>query len=146
MPRFPVHACCLLICFISCAAAQPDKSDDSVREDLQQHQYDLSTGGKVFLLNEARNASFFLLGELHGENEIPALLRELWPAMWKDGYRHIAAELSPWAANHLNSSLQTASPGSGLSGRSRKPFSFTRWEPLNPCSGAATWMKCSRTC
>jgi hypothetical protein len=42
-----------------------------------------------------------LQGELHGENEIPALLRDLWPAMWQGGYRHIAAELSPWAANQL---------------------------------------------
>jgi hypothetical protein len=101
MPRFHVPACLLVICFMSCAAAQQDKSEESVREDLKQHQYDLLTDGKVFLLDEARNASFFLLGELHGENEIPALLRVLWPAMWRDGYRYIAAELSPWAANQL---------------------------------------------
>jgi len=54
-----------------------------------------------FLSDEARSASFFLLGELHGENEMPALLRGLWPGMWQDGYRHIAAELSPWAADQL---------------------------------------------
>jgi hypothetical protein len=38
---------------------------------------------------------------LHGENEIPALLRELWPQMRQSGYRYIAAELSPWSANQL---------------------------------------------
>ncbi|HEX5081017.1 MAG TPA: hypothetical protein VFY40_03155 [Blastocatellia bacterium] len=42
-----------------------------------------------------------MLGELHGENEIPALVRSLWPSMWKTGYRYVAAEISPWAANRL---------------------------------------------
>jgi hypothetical protein len=64
-------------------------------------QYDLSTDGRAFLLNEASRASFFMLGELHGENEIPALIRNLWPSMWEVGYRHVAAEISPWAANRL---------------------------------------------
>ena len=42
-----------------------------------------------------------MLGEMHGDNETPALVRALWPEMWKLGYRHIAAELSPWAATSL---------------------------------------------
>src|SRR5436309_11757880 len=67
----------------------------------QPLQYDLSTGGQAFLLREAANASFFMLGELHGENEIPSLIRGLWPSMWQVGYRHVAAEVSPWAANRL---------------------------------------------
>lgn len=100
MLRLRAYACLLVICFVGFAAAQQDKSDES-RADLNQHQYDLLTDGKVFLANEARSASFFLLGELHGENEIPALLRALWPEMWGNGYRHIAAEMSPWAANQL---------------------------------------------
>lgn len=53
------------------------------------------------LLTESRQHDFFLLGELHGENEIPALLRDLWPQLWQAGYRHVAAEISPWAAEHL---------------------------------------------
>jgi hypothetical protein len=64
-------------------------------------QYDLAAGGRDVLLKEASDASFFMLGELHGENEIPALIRDLWPAMWQAGYRHVAAEISPWAANRL---------------------------------------------
>ena len=55
----------------------------------------------MFLLKEAANASLFMLGELHGENEIPSLIRDIWPSMWQGGYRHIAAEVSPWAANRL---------------------------------------------
>jgi hypothetical protein len=42
-----------------------------------------------------------MLGELHGENEIPSLIRAIWPSMWKLGYRHVAAEISPWAADQL---------------------------------------------
>jgi len=74
---------------------------EPVAVSLQQHQYDLSTDGRAFLLTEAANASFFMLGELHGENEIPALFRSIWPAMWEGGYRRVAAEISPWAANQL---------------------------------------------
>jgi len=73
---------------------------DSVALQLQK-QYDLSAEGREFLLNEASRASFFMLGELHGENEIPALIRSVWTSMWGAGYRHVAAEISPWAANEL---------------------------------------------
>ena len=90
MPGLPVYACLLMICISGCAVAQQGQSDDPIRKELEQHEFDLSTTGKAFLLDEARGASFFLLGELHGENEIPALLREVWPQMWRDGYRHIA--------------------------------------------------------
>ncbi len=74
---------------------------DSVALPLQQAQYNLSTDGQAFLLREAADASFFLLGELHGENEIPSLIRTIWPSMWETGYRNVAAEISPWAANEL---------------------------------------------
>jgi hypothetical protein len=47
----------------------------------QPQQYDLLTDGQAFLLREAANASFFMLGELHGENEIPSLIRNLWPSI-----------------------------------------------------------------
>jgi hypothetical protein len=101
MLRLVANACLFVICFVGVAAAQQDKGDESIRADLKQYQYDLLTDGKVFLSQKARSASFFLLGELHGENEIPSLLRALWPEMWRDGYRYIAAEMSPWAANQL---------------------------------------------
>jgi hypothetical protein len=74
---------------------------DSVNAELRQHEFDLAHEGMRFLLREAQRNDFFLLGELHGENEIPALIRELWPEMWKTGYRHIAIEASPWAADQL---------------------------------------------
>jgi hypothetical protein len=61
----------------------------------------LADRGRSFLLDEARTSDYFLLGELHGDNEIPLLIRRLWPEIWKAGYRHVAAEVSPWAAAQL---------------------------------------------
>jgi hypothetical protein len=80
---------------------QTTPQDDPVLTALMSHQYDLEGEGRRLLLTEAKENDFFLLGELHGDNEIPALLRALWPQMWKEGYRHVAAEISPWAANQL---------------------------------------------
>jgi hypothetical protein len=68
---------------------------------LTNNQYDLEHEGRIFLLAEAKRNTFFLLGELHGDNEIPALLNGLWPQFWDGGYRFVAGELSPWAANQL---------------------------------------------
>jgi len=104
MPRSRAVFCFLLLLQVVYGCAQQlekDTGEEAVRQTSQQNQYDLANSGRDFLLKEARNASFFLLGELHGENEIPALLKELWPQMSQDGYRYIAAELSPWAATQL---------------------------------------------
>ena len=80
---------------------QARQPDDPVLATLALHQYDLEGNGREFLLDEAHKNDFFLLGELHGDNEIPVLIRELWARMWKEGYRHVAAEVSPWAAYQL---------------------------------------------
>lgn len=102
--RFQLYGSILCLSIVAVAApivAQKSLGDDPIRTALTDHQYDLEADGLRFLLDEARNNDFFLLGELHGDNEIPALLRVLWPVMWKQGYRHIAAEVSPWAAHQL---------------------------------------------
>lgn len=78
-----------------------DLSEEAIRAELISHATTLETSGKEILLKEAREHQYFLLGELHGETEIPQLLSALWPALWEAGYRHVAAEVSPWAATHL---------------------------------------------
>lgn len=66
-------------------------------------------------MKEASEHQYFLLGKLHGENEVPDLLSDLWPALWRAGYRHIAAEVSPWAVAHLQrSTAEDATPVPGL--------------------------------
>ena len=57
---------------------------ESVSLPLAQNQYDLSNEGRAFLQHEAARASFFMLGELHGENEIPSLIQSL--VYWADSY------------------------------------------------------------
>jgi hypothetical protein len=117
-----LHVCSLVICLAGPSLAQQEKNDDSIRQDLQQYQYDLDSDGKHFLQGEARQASFFLLGELHGENEIPSLLRELWPQMWRDNYRYIAAEVSPWATHQLEFALADSPKVAGLWSRQEAQF------------------------
>jgi hypothetical protein len=86
---------------------------------LGDHQYDLSTAGRAFLIKEASRASFFMLGELHGDNEIPAVIRDIWPDMWQADYRHIAVELSPWAVDKLR-------PDASSAARLERAFSWSR--------------------
>jgi hypothetical protein len=78
-----------------------DQADDQILATLANHQYDMGNEGRNFLSSEARSHDFVLLGELHGDNEIPTLLKVLWPDMWTQGYRFIAAEVSPWVAHQL---------------------------------------------
>jgi len=105
----------LLAAFALTLAAATTQTPESTAVALRQHQYDLEADGREFLLMEARRASFFALGELHGENEIPQLLRALWPSLWNHGYRHVAAELSPWAARRLEFERSTLpAQGHGL--------------------------------
>jgi len=93
--------CVSIVLAATPAVPQVADGDDPVLTALTAHQQDLETDGLKFLLDEAGKNDFFLLGEVHGDNEIPKLLTMLWPAMWKQGYRHIAAEVSPWAAHQL---------------------------------------------
>lgn len=94
--RFAIAVCAVAVLVLptSVAAQEIPSAVDLLRES----QYDLSEDGIVFLLDEASQAAFFLLGEVHFSNEIPELLRELWPDLWASGYRHVAAEMSPWMA------------------------------------------------
>ena len=91
-------------CMPSVVSAQTP-TEESLRAELVKHETSLDNRGKALLLSEAQSHQYFLLGELHGETQIPALLSDLWPTLWKDGYRHVAAEVSPWAATHLQQDI-----------------------------------------
>lgn len=76
---------------------------------LLDHRMDLTLGngrlsgrGGEFLVNEARRAQFFLIGEEHGVAETPvvigALLRDLRPI----GYDRFAIEVSQLQASRFN--------------------------------------------
>jgi hypothetical protein len=102
---FPVLP--LILCIPQLSGQQPDPA---IAAEISSHEYDLAGNGRDFLLTEAGSHDFLLLGELHGDNEIPALIHVLWPAMWRDGYRHVAAEVSPWTAHRLESANEEANP------------------------------------
>ena len=107
----------LIVCLIAWSPAirgQTPPPDTAIITALESHEYDLASNGRDFLLAEAKNNDFFLLGELHGENEIPDLLHVLWPQMWRDGYRQVAAEISPWTASQLETAPVTGPPIQGL--------------------------------
>ena len=111
--RFAIAVCAVAVLVLpTSGAAQEIPPADLLRES----QYDLSEDGIVFLLDEASQAAFFLLGEVHFSNEIPELLRELWPNLWASGYRHVAAEMSPWMARRAEFTAEgeTVPPFFGL--------------------------------
>ena len=57
-------------------------TEESMRHELSSHASPLHPSGEALLLKEAQEHQNFLLGELHGEIEIPELLSELWPSFW----------------------------------------------------------------
>ena len=85
---------------VTAVRAAPGQTDPPIAELLEIHQSDLAADGKALLEKEARAASFFVVGGLHGDKETPALVGSLWPTV---GYQYLAAEMSPWAARPLNS-------------------------------------------
>jgi len=54
------------------------------------------------ILEEARAARFFLLGEEHGVAQVPILARALFQALAPSGYTRLAIEISPPAARALD--------------------------------------------
>jgi hypothetical protein len=73
-------------------------TDPSISDLLKTHQFDLAAEGRALLERDAKAASFFLIGGLHGDKETPALVDSLWPTI---GYQYLAAEMSPWAASRM---------------------------------------------
>jgi len=82
-------------------SAAQETADTAIKQALVAHALPLTSSGEALLLKEANQHDYLLLGELHGEPEIPRLLSALWPRLWESNYRYVAAEVSPWAATHL---------------------------------------------
>jgi len=63
------------------------------------------------LLDAGRASQFLLLGEEHGLVEVPALVRQLMPALGTAGYSRLALEVSPPGARALDVAAQEGVPG-----------------------------------
>jgi hypothetical protein len=101
--------CLIQLSLSACLLSAQDATENSIRHELSAHSTQLRASGKALLLEEAKAHQYFMLGELHGEIEIPELIASLWPALWREGYRHVAAEVSPWAATRLEQRIADAS-------------------------------------
>jgi hypothetical protein len=104
MRLLAIFVCVAHLFLLATRISAQDVSQTSIRQQLITHARSLHGSGEAILLKEADQHQYFLLGELHGENEIPDLMSDLWPQLWQEGYRHVAAEVSPWAATHLQMS------------------------------------------
>jgi hypothetical protein len=82
---------------------------DSISQWLAHRQLDLeSTAGRAFLLDEASNVSFFLIGGLHGDEETQRLVQDIVTGSARFGYHYVAVEMSPWAAARLDASRDSS--------------------------------------
>lgn len=117
-----------------CASAQETATEGlsaKISSEAARHRYRLEFDGTVFsgiawerLLEEGRNAQFFLIGEEHGIAENPKLAAQLFKALVETGYSRVAIEISPPVARVLDEALQS----NGLDGL-RQLFSQPGGEP-----------------
>jgi hypothetical protein len=70
--------------------------------------------GATLLLEEARAARFFLIGEEHGVAEVPALTAALFRTLVPAGYRHLAIETGDGLATRMESLAREPEPTAAL--------------------------------
>jgi hypothetical protein len=101
-----IPACALIVglLFVARISSQAPTSNP-INTLLQVHQLDLAGDGMAFLVQQAGQASFVLVGGLHGDNETQALVQTLYGRLAPAGFRYLATELSPWAAARMAASL-----------------------------------------
>jgi hypothetical protein len=104
MRRLAIIVCLAHLSLLDARMSAQDMTETTIKQQLTRLAKPLHGAGEATLLKEASQHQYFLLGELHGENEIPDLISDLWPQLWQEGYRNVAAEVSPWAATHLQMS------------------------------------------
>jgi hypothetical protein len=104
---------------------------EKLSEDARGARLSIDYDGKTFsgagyerLVEEGREAHFFLVGEEHGIAENPKLLAQLFSALSDHGYRRLAIEISPPMARTLDAALQSG----GLEGL-RELYAMPGGEP-----------------
>jgi len=89
----------VLLLVVATVAVNGQATDD-ITNLVNQNQRDLAADGRDFLLEEVSQASFLLVGGLHGDNETQAFVQLLTPGLG-DGPKLALTEMSPWSANRL---------------------------------------------
>ncbi|WP_025664732.1 hypothetical protein [Aquimarina megaterium] len=101
----------LLIGFtVKISFAQNNSSIDSI---IQLNKYtfkivnnELVGSGKDFLINEAKNSQFFMIGELHGNKETPKFTSAILKLLKPEGYNNFAVEIGPFSKKKLLSIIE----------------------------------------
>ncbi|PAU95786.1 hypothetical protein CK503_01625 [Aliifodinibius salipaludis] len=95
-----------------------DKEDTeppkSLKEAQEENIYELSLengklkgGGGEWLIKQSQNASVVTIGEMHGTQEVPALVQSMIQSMGQEKkFDHMVLEASPWTAGRVTDSLK----------------------------------------
>lgn len=85
--------------------------------------------GVDWLLERARDAHHFMIGERHGTAEIPVVAGSLYERLVPRGYDHAALEIGPFAARHVNQALERGGfrELANLLTRYEDPVAFLGW-------------------
>lgn len=86
--------------------------------------------GVKWLVERARGAHHFMIGERHGTAQIPAVSASLYEHLAPLGYDHAALEIGPFAARHVNRALDDGgfeSLADFLTGYDAAPVAFMAW-------------------
>lgn len=101
--------------FPGAAAQSGERSslEERIAAAAEDHRLRLDYNGETFagpawafLLEEGRDAQFFMIGEEHGIAENPKLAAALFTELAKDGYSKVAIEVSPPVAFGLDEALR----------------------------------------
>jgi len=106
-----------------------------------RHEYNLASDGRDFLLAEARNSNYFLLGNSTAKMKSRAAPRDL--ARDVEGrLSSRCAEISPWAADQLQTFPQAKDlPSRPLDQKPGRRRSFPSHRTAPRSSGDAIWKK-----
>jgi len=118
------------------ANAEPSpRTPDSLAAVVQENRYPvtgergaLSGPGLAFLLEEARESEFVLLGESHLVREIPLLTRRLLSELRPDGYRVFAVETGPLTARWMAERIEEEGLSGYVAAVRRFPFTVPFYE------------------
>ncbi|MEM7053495.1 MAG: hypothetical protein AAF446_02995 [Pseudomonadota bacterium] len=101
-----------LICMLLFNHAVLASGEDELTVAAQSHRQPIHFNGEMFsgpgyetLLDEGRQAHFFLIGEEHGIAENPLLAAQLFRDLAEVGYRRLAIEISPPMADAVDQAL-----------------------------------------
>ncbi len=96
----------VLVLFVNYIQAQNSSILDSILT-ANKYTFQIEDGiivgdGFNFIVNEAANSQFFMVGELHGNSETPAFISAILSPLKELGYNHLALEIGPYSNKKIH--------------------------------------------